>query len=80
MVTKLQIKHKKSQDEYKVDLNEIQMRGNKSNKQKNVLCNIETLDKARYRAMKSFYDHSSMLSGAEYKTIHGDGSPSYQAK
>ena len=78
MVTKLQIKHKKSQDEYKVDLNEIQMRGNKSNKQKNVLYNIETLDKARYRAMKSFYDHSLMLSGAEYKTIHGDGgSPSY---
>ena len=76
MVTKRQIKHKKSQDEYKVDFNEIQMRGNKSNKQKSVLYNIETLDKARYSAMKFFDGHSSMLSVAEYKTIHGDGSPS----
>ena len=53
------------------------MRGNKSNKQKSELYNIEMLDKARYSAMKFFHDHSSMLSGAEYKTIHGDGSPSY---
>ena len=60
---------KKIQNKYKSCLNEIKRGKNKSNEQKSVLYNIETLYKSRKSVIKFFDDYFLMISGSKYKAI-----------
>ena len=61
------------QNVFKSNLNEVSRRRHKSEQQKNALKNIKLLYKLREVVIKSFNDHSSVVSEAKYKSIHGAG-------
>ena len=61
------VEEKNDQEKFRSDLSGIKRGSKKSKEQKNTICNISTLYKARKDAIKFFDDYSSVVSGGKSK-------------